>query len=395
MSVRQSVFNDDFRQNILAVTEGERERTELFVDDLTVDSGANEVKSVGFDKNGTGRVQIKFSCWGVGRVKIRLLLDDVVFVERYVANVDGFKSVTVDKSLFVTAGRHALTLSVDGINGGSSVKNASFLLVGSGVKAAFNPYVWYEFANGNDYLIERSGEDFYLLKNTTDKADGVKITFSDQPTPQKIKLKHYGDNCYALFKTDEGTWNMAEFDENGAKVGKSVELVRASDCDFSFKGADCGELYFVAVGELYRAVVGSVFTAKTQSAPIKLVFEEIKQKVRGVYVSPDEFESTANYLVVWGTGGVVAAKTAKTGSEYLTEVLAVVNEPNCRCAYAVDGFFCFGGIKNGLFTGRELRAADDGTTVTVTKKRYCCADVAAAFNVDGFVLYDDGKYIFI
>lgn len=395
MSVRQSVFNDDFRQNILAVSEGERERTELFVDDLTVDSGVKVVKNVGFDKNGTGRVQIKFSCWGVGRVKIKLLLDDVVFVERYVAGVDGFKSITVDKSIFITAGRHVLTLSVDGINGKSSVKDASFLLVGSGIKDAFNPYVWYEFVNGNDYLIEKSGEDFYLLKNTTDKADGVKITFSDQSAPQKIKLKHYGDNCYALFKTNEGMWNIAEFDVNAAKAGESIELVRASDCDFSFKGADCGELYFVAVGELYRVELGSVFTAKTQSAPTKLVFDETRQKVRGVYVSPDELDSTENYLVVWGTGGVITAKTAKMGSEYVTKVLAVVNEPNCRCAYAVDGVFCFGAIKNGLFTGRECRETDDGITVTVTKKRFCCADVAAVFNLDGFVLYDDGKYIFI
>lgn len=394
MSASKSVFNDDFKRGIVALAEEERGRVQLFVESVSVNGGENAFKTVCFEKNKRGRVQIKFFCNLVGKVKIKLSMDEVVFLERYVA-FDGFKTLTTDGSLFVNAGRHTLSYRVESVSGMAEVSDASFVLTGGGLIDVFRPQVYYECDGENYYLTEKKSDGFYFFKNTVDDSDGVKITFADGENPQKIKLKYFGENRYVLFKTEDGIWKVAPFDIDTAVVGIGVELVKAWDCDVSFSGEDSGEVYFVVVGELYRAAIDDIFTFKRQSMPTRVVLGENRQRTQGVYVCPHETNQNKNYLVVWGASEAITAITTRTLNGYVYEIVATVNEPNCVCAFAVDGVFSLGTIKNGLFSGREVRLVDGGVDVTVTKKRYCCGNVAASYGVDKFVVYDDGKYILI
>ena len=397
--IKQTFKKDDMQQEILSMVASNSEKIKLYVFD-TVFSDVTKTTNLdtAFFKGRAGWTEISFAgTFSSGSAKIILKMDGVTFFEknvRFLSETDNYFSYC--KNLYVAVGNHNLSITVSSFTDGFSLSDACFCVTGSGIKQVFTPEISFEKGfSGKELFVAKYTDGFYLLDEDLDRTKGKLMTFAEADLPQKVKIKYFLQNLYILYKAQEGVWKISLFDEQNNFVPIGVSLAVGSDCDFFFRTSQSGDVYFVSQGELYRFCVTNLFATKSETKSQRLVFGEVSQKVRGVYVTPYDVyaEDSTTYLVVWGLNSVVTALVSVQNSVYYTTVVKILSEPNGCGAYAIDNIFLIGALKNGLLTEYRLTLTDEGVTETVFKKRYCSRDTAVAKTLNGFAVYDDGKYI--
>lgn len=397
--IKQTFKKDDMQQEILSIVASNSEKIKLYVLDtaFSVSAGATALDTA-FFKGRAGWTEISFAgTFSSGSAKITLKMDGVTFFEKnvkFLSDTDNYFSYC--KNLYLAVGTHSLAIVVSTSTDGFSLSDACFCLTGGGLKQVFTPEISFEKGfSGKELYVAKYTDGFYLLSEDLDRTKGKLITFEETELPQKAKIKYYSQKLYILYKAQEGVWKISLYDEQNSFVPVGVSLAIGSDCDFFFRTSQSGDVYFVSQGELYRFFVTDLFSAKSETKSQRLVFDGVSQKVRGVYVTPyDAYaEDSTTYLAVWGVNSVVTALVSAQNSVYYTTVVKILSEPNGCGVYAIDNIFLVGALKNGLLTEYRLTLTDEGVTETVSKKRYCSRDTAVAKTLNGFALYDDGKYI--
>ena len=359
-----------------------------------VDSSVS--RSVTFEKKRTSQVVVDFVSKVCGKdAQITLLLDDVPFLKKEFAfGEDSNSYFSYSKCLFITSGKHTLTIKVKTNDYEFSMTQGYFELLADGIKEEFNAQVSCDIDyRGNRYYLVRYDDGYYLRKNDL-KIVGDKINFLQEELPQKAKIKIFDDQIYLLYKGSLGEWTLAKL-TSGFQVGQKTVIATCNDCEFVFKTSDCGEAYCLVGGELYSFFVYNLFATPSTTQRTKVEFKGITQRVKGVFVAPydgvtnDQF---VRYLIVWGVEAVVIALVSGEGNFKLTSVLQVLSERDANTAYAVDNMFFVGANKKGLLMEYKVVLSDQNTNYTVTKKRYCALDSLIVRAIDGFILYEDGEY---
>lgn len=397
--IKQTLKKDDMQQEILSIVASNSEKLKLYVCDtvFSVSAGATTLDTA-FLKGRSGWTEVCFAgVFSGGSAKITLKMDGVTFFEKsvkFLSSVGNYFSY--GKNLYMTAGNHTLGISVTASDDGFAVSDAYFCVNGGALKQVFTPEISFEKGYlGQKLYVAKYTDGYYLFKDDLSESNAALMTFENSEVPQKVKIKYFSQNLYILYKSQDGTWKISLYDEQNNFVPAGVSLAVGSDCDFFFRTAQSGDVYFVSQGDLYRFCVTNLFDAKAETKSQKLIFDGVNQKVKGVYVTPYDLsvEESANYLVVWGVNAVVTALVSVQDSEYYTTVVKILSEPNGCGAFAIDNIFVVGSLKNGLLTEYRLSLDEEGVTETVEKKRYCSRDTAVAKTLSGFAFYDDGNYI--
>jgi len=364
----------------------------------TFDCGVNSSvsRSVAFTKKGTSQVVVEFVSKVCGKkAQITLLLDDVPFLKKEFTFVENSPSYfAYSKGLFLTGGRHTLTMQVKTTDYEFSMTEGYFELLADGIKEEFSPQVSCAIDNrGDRYYLVRYDDGYYLLKDSLQET-GDKINFLQEELPQKAKLKIFDDQKYILYKANSGEWVLAKLTSE-LSIGQKTVLATSNDCEIVFKSSDICEVYCLVGGELYSFFAYNLFATLSTTQRTKIQFKEVNQRILGVFVAPYDGVKDGEfvrYLIVWGVESVVLALVNGEGNSKRTTVVKVLAERDANTAYAIDNIFFVGANKKGLLTEYKVVLSDQSTDCTISKKRYCALDSLIVRSIDGFILYEDGEY---
>jgi len=399
--VKQLNKKEEFQSEILAEITAGLKKQAFYLEDFYCTAEESKSRSVAFDKRRAGMAEIEF----VGRFSgkraiITLKMDGVIFLQRsFIFSADAPTYFSYTKTLFVPSGKHEFSVSVEAKESSVQLKQGKFAVTAGGISPLFTPQVSFALgAEGEKLYLCRYSDGYYLCRGEIDKTNGRLVTFAEEELPQKAKLKVFKDKIYFLYKSSQGVWKLAQFDEIEYYVPLGVELAMGSDCDFCFKSVTDGEVYYVLNGELFRFGVYNLFATKSVTQRKKVNFEGVSQRVKGIFVAPYDNDTQegdfVQYVVVWGTVAVVTALVNggdQTQDGYCS-LVKVISEPNAVTAFAQDNIFGIGALKQGLLTEYKVVLSQNNVDFSVTKKRYLNADAIAVKTLSGFAIYDDGEY---
>ncbi|MBR5250638.1 MAG: hypothetical protein IKV38_01285 [Clostridia bacterium] len=394
--VKQSNSSQDYGDMLLDRLNQSLLKRKLYLTPFNCGESSIVTRSVTFEKQKTSQVVVDFVSKVCGKkAQITLLLDDVPFFKKEFDFLEDTPTYfSYSKCLFITSGRHTLTIKVKTTDYEFSMTEGYFELLADGIKDEFNAQVSCNIDyRGDRYYLVRFNDGYYLRKNDL-KIVGNKINFLQQDLPKKAKLYIFDDQAYLLYKVSRGEWILAKLTSEFT-IGQKTVIATCNDCEFVFKTVDSGEAYCLIGGELYTFFVYNLFETPSMTQRTKVEFKGVNQRVKGVFVAP--YDGVTNnefvrYLIVWGVDAVVMALVSGEGNSKLTSVLQILSERDANTAFAIDNIFFVGANKNGLLTEYKVVLNDQNTNCTITKKRYCSPDTMIVRGIDGFIIYEDGEY---
>ena len=395
--IKQRSKAEDFQAEVLAELKSGLKKHSFHIEGVYCATDATANSAVSFEKKHAGVVEVDFVARITGkRGIVTLYMDDLPFLKRaFNFDADSPTYFAYSKSIFVTAGKHELKFAVQAVDNSLQLHQGCFNVTGDGIKAVFLPQASFATGdNGESLYLLRFFDGYYLCNGEVSKTAGRKIVFAEDDLPQKAKVRYFGGNVYILYKSAQGVWKLSTLNQTDYTLPVGVELAVGSECEFCFRTATEGTVYYILNGELFNFEIYNLFATQSVTQRKKVTFDGISQKIKGVFVAPYDGagEEYAHYLIVWGVFSVVMAIVSGSGESRYVTVVRSFSEPNAVTAFAVDNIFGVGALKEGLLTEYKTVLSDTGASLSATKRRYCNSDAVATKTLSGFIIYDDGEY---